>query len=198
VGVARADRFEELSRAPALSRVRLVPESLLERHSLPPTQRSYLHLALRGDIMLYDSGAPDYFMGIGAPLLSYGRLRWRSLTLWLNTDRGVQLETALSFMVYQGDGSELSVGIHGGLQGLKSAQSSSASSYRVYTDSYIDSYTRVSVGDEHYGLNARYDFSRVWIELSFDMADVSRFEGYDLYTYSFEMTRLGLSFGVAL
>lgn len=198
-GVARADRFEDLSKDPRLTRVRLVTESVLARHDLPPTQRSYLHLALRGDLLLYYNSEMSYFLGIGAPMLSYGPLRWRSLTLWLNPDMGAQLETALSFVVYQSPTADVSVGVHGGMQGLKTYRPET-SEYIYYDgyydgDSYYDPYNQsVRVDEYYYGLNARYNWSRIWLEMSFDVAEVSQ----NYRSRSLEVTRLGLAVGFAL
>ncbi|MBM4290565.1 MAG: hypothetical protein FJ138_03295 [Deltaproteobacteria bacterium] len=195
-GAARADRFEALLKDPKLERARLVSERDLERHDLPATQRSRLHFALRGDVLPYYNNEATYFLGLGAPLLSYGPLRWRSLTMWFNTDFGVQFETAASFVVLSSAGgalgdSEVSLGAHGGAQILNNYVVDLGNSFGgVFVDKGF-----------YYGLNARYSLRRLWLELSFDLAAVSRHSsegGYYSSSSSTEMTRLGVVLGVAL
>jgi len=198
-GAARADRFEALLKDPKLERARLVSERDLERHDLPATQRSRLHFALRGDVLPYYNNEATYFLGLGAPLLSYGPLRWRSLTMWFNTDFGVQFETAASFVVLSSAGgalgdSEVSLGAHGGAQILNNYVVDLGNSFGgVFVDKGF-----------YYGLNARYSLRRLWLELSFDLAAVRRhsseggYGGYYSSSSSTEMTRLGVVLGVAL
>jgi len=210
-GAARADRFEALLKDPKLERARLVSERDLERHDLPATQRSRLHFALRGDVLPYYNNEATYFLGLGAPLLSYGPLRWRSLTMWFNTDFGVQFETAASFVVLSSAGgalgdSEVSLGAHGGAQILSDYYGDDlGSGVYVDGDSYGYSSEEVSVDEGfYYGLNARYSLRRLWLELSFDLAAVRRhsseggYGGYYSSSSSTEMTRLGVVLGVAL
>ena len=203
---ARADRFERLSKDPKLTRVLLVPQSDLERHDLPPTQRSHLHLAIRGDLLIYHDSVTASFLGVGAPLVSYGNLRWRSLTVWFNSTYGMQVETAASFVLKQSgvnkEGGGLAVGVHAGLQALKSysVTSSASSSYSGYEDygyAYYDRYEYTRVDSLYYGLNAHYEFQYVWVELSLDLSDVSRDSWDYTISSSIELTRLGLTAGVA-
>ena len=201
---ARADRFERLSKDPKLTRVLLVPQSDLARHDLPATQRSRLHVALRGDILAYYDFTATYFLGVGTPLLSYGDLRWRSLTLWFNSDYGAQLETAASFVVFkpQATPGALAVGLHLGTQEMKTYSDESKSSqyeYDEYGYYYNASYTETRVSPIYYGPSVHYEFQSAWVGLSLDFSLVSRtYYGYDLAeSEDMEITRLGLNMGVA-
>lgn len=176
----------------------LVPKSELEHHHLPSTQRSFINLALRQDSLLYmldgDETNPLFF-GIGGPLLAYKRMRWRSFTLWVNGTVGFQMESALSASIYQTQSpslwylpNEYIIGVHGGFQFLDG-------SYRedpYY--SYGGNYSYRSVDTSFYGFQIAAYFPRIWIELSFDLSEVTT-DDYNQFSSELSLTRIGLSVG---
>jgi len=198
---------------PKVNEASLVPRSDLERHALPATQRSLLNVAVRQDTLPYLSSGEDtspFFVGFGGPLLSYKNMRWRTFTLWMFDD-GFQWESALGASIYQHSSSawyvpnEYVIGAHIGVQELPTEDSYTYTSFRpAYDDPFDDPYAYDDYGSGYYtrveplyyGLQVAAYYSRMWIELSFDLSEVFQ-EDYNTYdsTTELRLTRVGLSLG---
>lgn len=191
---------------PQMNEASLVPESDLKRHALPATQRSFINVALRKDSLTYmDNGdlTSPLFVGLGGPLLSYKNIRWRSFTCWMHSE-GFQFESAVSAAFFSKPSPdwyipiEYTVGVHAGLQALPNYDSYRYESSYSYDGYYQNSSSGVyrSVDPLYYGLQLTANFSRSWVELSFDLSEV-RSEEYEFYQSATELslTRVGLSWG---
>jgi hypothetical protein len=176
--------------------VSLVTPKQLARHNLPSTQRTPIHVGLSTKILSYytpDTG-PHLFLGVGGPMLSYSRLRWRTATLWVNSDLGFQIESALGLNVYQFpqgvlQGVEVVLGFHLGAQKLPN--------FYDDEDTWSDSYT--SLSDNYAGLQLALYGDHLWVELSYDMSDITHDDWYnDIYDTQTKISTFGLNFGFAL
>lgn len=177
--------------------VSLVTPRQLARHNLPSTQRSPIHISLSTKVLSYytpDTG-PYLFLGIGGPMLSYNRLRWRTFTLWVNSDIGAQFESALGLSVYRlpkGLLSDMEVvlGFHVGTQGLPNI-------YEYDEGSWDERYT--SIDGTYTGFQLALYGDHLWVELSLDMSQVTYEEwSNDIYETETQTTSFGLNVGFAL
>ena len=180
-----------LARIKALDKpkeVSLVSQDELERHNLPATQRSMLHVAARYDSVAYYNDAVVFF-GVGGPMLSWKLLRWKTFTLWINDKLGPQFESELGLKVFSLDqyikGAEAVIALRVGVQDISSGD-------------YDDEYVRL--GDNHRGLSFNVNLDNLWFSLSVDQSDVEihNYDTWEYETQSDAFTRFGLAVGVTL